>query len=196
MTVDHHNHPVLEQLLREAMKTATITQSGSPGGLTPTEYKHRLLALRNRHIPSVRIDMLLYDPAIEDARVKETILNLLRIELKAYLHEDRTTAATFAIFGGSTSGSSIDDIFESLLKAAIVDSPRWAALAFYEEIESGYLPYRELFLLTGVKVETQLQVFDGISLIPLPSSSQELPGFLPDSFVREPSYSYRVRSLE
>ena len=29
-------------------------------------------------------------------------------------------------------------------------------------------------------------MFDGSSLIPLPSSSQELPGFLPDSLVREP----------
>ncbi len=184
--MNRHNHPVLEQLLQEAMRTVVITQRGSQDRLTPTEYRLRTLALRNRHIPSLSIDMLLYEPDINDGEVKEAILNLLKIELKPYLHEDRTHVATFALFGGSTRGSSVDDIFRSLLKAAIVDSPQWAALDFYEEMERGYLPYRAFFLLTGVKVETQLQVFDGISLIPLPSSSQAPPGFLPDSLVREP----------
>ena len=184
--MSRHNHPVLEQLLLEAMKSVTITQRGSQERLTPEEYSLRVLALRNLHIPSLRIDLLLHEPDVENAKIKETILNLLRNELKAYLHEDRTHAATFAIFGGSTRASSVDDIFRSLLQTAIVDSPRWAALAFFEEIDKGYLPYREFFLLTGVHVETHLQVFDGISLIPLPSSSQELPGFLPDSLVRDP----------
>ena len=196
VTVSRHNHPVLEQLLLEAMKSVTITQRGSQERLTPEEYSLRVLALRNLHIPSLRIDLLLHEPDVENAKIKETILNLLRNELKAYLHEDRTHAATFAIFGGSTRGSSVDDIFRSLLQTAIVDSPRWAALAFFEEIDKGYLPYREFFLLTGVHVETHLQVFDGISLIPLPSSSQELPGFLPDSLVRDPLLFLSRSSLE
>ena len=159
----------------------TITRGGS-NKLAPRDYRLRVLTYRNRHNPSLLLDTFTYEPQIGDPRVREAVVDLLRSELKEFLHEDRTYTATFAIFGGLGSGSSIDEILKNLVKAAVVGTPQAAAKAFYDEIARGYLPFQEFFLLTGVKVESEVQVFDGISLIPLPNSTQDLPGYLPIFF--------------
>ena len=183
--MNRNNQPVLEELLLEAMNSVTITRSGSQDRLAPIDYRLRVLTHRTRHNPSLRLDTFLYEPDIGDAAVREAVLELLRSELKQFLREDRTYAATYALFGGLGSGSSVDDIFKSLLKAAVVHTPQQAAMAFYDEISRGYLPFQEYFMLAGVKVENEVQVFDGISLVPLPSSAQHLPGYLPIVFGRE-----------
>lgn len=185
--MNRNNQPVLEQILLEAMSSVTITRRGSQEKLAPNDFRTRVLVCRNRHNPSLLLDTSLYGPDIEDPAVREALLGLLRSELKEFLREDRTYAATYAIFGGLGSGSSIEDILKSLLKAAIVDTPQRAAMAFYAEISRGNLPFQEFFMLTGVKVENEAQVFDGISLVPLPNSTQHLPGYLPGSFGRDSS---------
>ena len=179
--MDRKNQPILEDLLLEALRSVTITRRGSDR-LAPRDYRLRVLAFRNRHNPPLLLDTFTYEPQVGDPEVREAVLDLLRSELKQFLHEDKTYTATFAIFGGLGSGSSIDDILKSLLKAAVVGTPQVAAKAFYDEIAHGYLPYQEFFLLTGVRVENEVQVFDGISLVPLPNRSQDLPGYLPIFF--------------
>lgn len=178
--MNRNNQPGLEKLLLEAMKSVTITRKRSQDRLSPIDYRRRVLTHRTRHDPSLRLYTSLYEPDIADSAVREAVLELVRSELKEFLREDRTYAATYVIFGGLGSGSSVDDIFKSLLTAAIVDTPQWAAMAFFDEISRGYLPFQEFYMLTGVKVENQVQVFDGISFIPLPNSTPDLPGYLPD----------------
>ena len=179
--MDRKNQPILEKLLQEALRSVTITRGGS-NRLAPRDYRLRVLTYRNRHNPSLLLDTFTYEPQIGDPGVREAVVDLLRSELKEFLHEDWTYTATFAIFGGLGSGSSIDEILKNLVKAAVVGTPQAAAKAFYDEIARGYLPFQEFFLLTGVKVESEVQVFDGISLVPLPNSTQDLPGYLPILF--------------
>ena len=171
--------PALAVLLQEALKTVTITRRGSQDRLAPNNFRRRVLTYRNLHNPSLRLDAFMYEPQIQDPVVRDAVLDLLRSELSQFLREDRTYAATYAIFGGLGSGSSVEDILQSLLKAAIVETPRRAAKALFDEISNGYLPYQEYFLLTGVKVENEVQVFDGVSLVALSNKGNELPGYLP-----------------
>ena len=180
------NEHKLATLLQEALKTVTITL-GESFMLSPNEYRLRVLSYRNRHRPDIRLDTFRYEPRIGDFAVREAIIDLLRNELEQFLHEDRTYAATYAIFGGLGNGNSIDDILKSLLKAAIVGTPQTAARAFYEEVSWGYLPYEEYFLLTGLKVDNEVEVFDGISLVPLSNNGNQLPGYLPLLFGRDPT---------
>ena len=170
---------VLAALLQEALKSVSITR-GPSEKLSLSTYRQSVLRYRNVCDPNLRMAIFTYNIHIEDSRVRESILGLLRAELEKFLHEDRTYAATYAIFGGMGSGSTLQEILEKLVKAAIVYEPREAGRAFYDELASGYLPYREYFLLTGIRVEKTVQVRDGISLIPLPNSTQNLPGFLSD----------------
>ena len=176
----------LAALLRGALKSVSITR-GTSEKLSISAYRQRVLRYRNVYDPNLRMLIGTYHINIEDSGVREAILRLLRVELEQFIHEDRTYAATFAIFGGMGSGSTVKEILENLAKAAIVHGPEAAAKAFYDEIDSGYLPYREYFLLTGVKVDKEVQVCDGISLVPLPNSTQHLPGFLADLFRVDPS---------
>ena len=180
------NKPKLEDLLREALSSVAIVPRGSQGRLAPGDYRRRVLAYRNLHHPALHLDSFMCELQIGNATVREAVLDFIRSELKQFLRGDRTYAATFAIFGGLGSGSSVDDILNSLVKAAITTTPRAAASAFYDEIIQGFLPYEQYFLLTGVKVEKEIRVFDRISLTPLPSSTQDLPSYLPFTFGRDP----------
>ena len=173
------NEPTLAALLQQALKTVIITRRGSQDRLAPDNYRLRVLTYRNFHNPSLRLDTFMYEPQIQDPVARDAVLDLLRSELEQFLREDRTYAATFAIFGGLGSGSSVEDILQSLLKAAIVETPQGAARAFFDEFSKGHLPYQEYFLLTGVKVENQVQVFNGVSLVALSNKGGELPGYLP-----------------
>ena len=179
--MNREHEGTLAALLHGALKSVTITQSRA-GGLHPRDYRRMVQRYRAVYDPTLRLHTFTFDIEIEDAKVKQPILNLLRTELAKFLREDRVYAATYAIHGGLGSGSSTEDILKSLLKAAIVNGPQAAAKAFYDESASGYLPYREYFLLSGIKVEKEVQVCDGISLVPLPNSTQHLPGFLSDLF--------------
>ena len=164
------NERPLADLLGEALSSVAITRGGS-GRLDPRDYRRMVQRYRAT-----------YDVEIGDATVKERTLSLMRAELAQFLREDKTHSATYAIFGGPVSGSSIEYVLKNLLEAAIVNGPIAAARAFYGEIASGYLPYQQYFLLSGLTVEHEVQVGDGLSLIPLPNSTQYLPGFLPDRF--------------
>ena len=179
--MDRECEALLEALLREALESVTITQSGA-GNLAPNQYRLMVLRYRAVYSPGLLLQTFKIDTQVGNATVKETILSVLREELAQFLREDKTFVATYVIFGGRSSGSSIEDILKNLLKAAIVNGPKAAAKAFYDEVASGYLPYREFFLLSGIKVEKEVQVCDGISLVPLPNSTQHLPGFLSDLF--------------
>ena len=173
------NEQALAALLQEALKSVSITRATSEK-LSPAAYRQSVLRYRNVYDPNLRMVIFTHDIHIGDSGVREAILGLLRMELEQFLQEDRTYAATYAIFGGMGSGSTLQEILENLVKAAIVHEPKAAAKAFYDELASGCLPYREYFLLTGIRVENEIQVWDGISLIPLPNSTQNLPGFLSD----------------
>ena len=175
------NERPLSDLLREALSSVAITQGGS-GRLDPHDYRRMVQRYRDVYDVNLRLHTFTYDVEIGDATVNERILSLLRAELAQFLREDKTHAATYAIFGGLGSGSSTEDVLKNLLKAAIVNGPNAAARAFYGELASGYLMYQQYFLLSGLRVENEIRVGDGVSLIPLPSSTQNLPGILSDLF--------------
>ena len=176
----------LATLLREALKSVSITR-GASEKIPLTTYRQSVFRYRNAHDPNLRMYIFVHDIQIGDPGVREAILGLIRVELDQFIHEDRTYAATFAIFGGMGNGSSVEDILKNLAKAAIVQGPDAAAKAFFDELASGYLPYREYFLLTGIKVEEEVEVCDGVSLVPLPNNTQHLPGFLSDLIGIDPA---------
>ena len=115
-------HLTLEALLREALGSVTITR-GESDGLDHRTYRMQVFRYRQVYDPLLRLHTSNYRPRIADSGVLETILNLLRDELKQFIREDRTYSASYPILGGMGSGSSVVDIVENLVKAAIVEGP-------------------------------------------------------------------------
>ena len=175
----------LAALLRQALNTVTLTRSASEG-LSPSAYRQMVLRYRSSYDPALRLNIALYTIQIGDAGTKESIFELLRNELKEFIREDRTYSASFAIVGGSGNGSTIEDILNKIVTEAIVRGPVEAARVFYDGIGSEYLTFQRYFLLTGIRIEREVQVFDGVSLVPLPNSTGRLPVFLPSLYHGDP----------
>ena len=176
-----NREPELAAILQEALESVSVTR-GKSERLTALAYRLNVLRYRNVCDPNLRLLMFTYRIHIEDSGVREAILVLLRGELEQFVREDRTYPATFALFGGLSTGSTVEDILVSLMKAAIVEGPRAAARAFYHGIAYGHLAFRHYFLLEGIRVQKEVQVFDGITLTPLPNSTADLPGHLSQLF--------------
>ena len=179
------NEGNLAALLREALKGVTVTHSRfDPIHLS--DYSQMVSRNRLIYEPNLRIYVSLYDIQIKDARIAEAILNLLRTELSQFIRNDKTffasLSASTVIVSSADSESPIEIILKNLTRAAIVDGPDNAAREFYACIARGYLLFQNYYLLTGIKVEKEVRVLDGISLIPLPNSTADLPGYLPVIF--------------
>ena len=171
----------LAALLGEALKTVTISHSRL-GSLHPNVYRQMVIRRRSAYEQTQRLPVYLYDLEVQDASIGEAILNLLRTELSQFIRDDKVLSASFAILGGLAGGSPIKDILTNLIKEAIVSGPQSAAESFYTSIGRGHLVFQNYHLLTGIKIENEVQILDGISLIPLSNSSADLPAYLPSWF--------------
>jgi len=136
---------------------------------------------RSKYDPNLRFQVLIYDIEIQNASIAEAIVKLLRNELKEVISDDKIYSASFAIFGG-VAGSPLEKVLKSLMHEAIVSGPENAARAFYTSIARGYLVFQDYYLLSGIKVAKEVQIFEGISLIPLSNSGADLPHYLPSTF--------------
>ena len=171
----------LATLLRQALKSVTITHSRLDP-VHPSAYRQLVRRYRSAYEPTARFRVYLYDLQIQDQTSAEAILNLLRGDLEQFLRDDKTFSASFAIFGGAGGGSSIEDILKNLIREAIVSGPEHAATSFYSSVARGSIVFQNYYLLTGIRVEKEVKVLDGVSLMPLPSSTSDLPAYLPLMF--------------
>ena len=176
------NQGKLAVLLREALNSVTITHDRF-GSISHSDFRQMVSKYRYRYEPTLQINANLYDIQIQDTKAEEAILNLLRNELKLFLRNDKnffsSLSASSVIVVGAERESPIEAILSNLSRATIVDGPDNAAKAFYASINRGYFLFHRYYLLTGIKVESEVRVLDGISLIPLPNNTVELPGYLP-----------------
>ena len=141
--------------------------------------QYRKLELRRRSVfdqNSLRF-LLACRFNIED---KSRVLNLLRHELSQYFRNDKTFSASRKVSGEGGS-SSIDAIIYNLVIDAIVRGPMEVAKTFYAELACDCINFREFFLLDGIRINEEIQLFDGIYLTPLSNSADTLPGFLPET---------------
>ena len=177
------NEQKLAALLLAALGGVNVTHSRF-GTINPNEYRQMVSRCRSTFDPILKTYTNHYDIQIQDASTAEAILNLLSSELNEFLLNDknffRSLSASTIMVLGVDEESPVEVIRRNLVRAAIVDGPDNTASAFYSSIDRGHFLFHNYFLLTGIKVEKELPVLDGISLIPLPTTTADLPGYLPD----------------
>ena len=198
----------LAELLEEARKSLVI-RYGYRGPLSiPVEVYGRYLQERWR---CYGVDFLSFwfstrfTPDIVNKTTKSKLLNFIRKELSLFLDidvmEDTIPTAIYAMESDSTHESRLYSrgyqrlhlflVLERLLEIAIVRGIEAAVFVFNEcsrpEGAQGF--FQDVTLLEGIKLKRAAQVYEGVRLIPLPSSeiSQEvvqyLPGFPHDAFI-------------
>ena len=168
----------LESLLSEALKSVTICR-GQSETLSSAEFRQLLQKCRSVYDPDLSRRLALFRPEILQVEVNDRVLEFVNRELESYVRNGRIHSATYAIAGGLVSGSPVEDVLQNLLRCAIVDGPSKAAQAFVDCTMSSSCSFYQFFLLTGVSIPAPVEVFDGITLLPLPKSLSELPPHLP-----------------
>ena len=168
----------LESLLLEALWSVTIRR-GQSEQLSSSELRQLLRKCRSAYEPNLRFTIASRKLDISQAEAKNKALEFINRELGNYVRDGKIHSATIAIAGGLTNGSPVEDILQNLLKRTIVDGPAAAAQAFVDCTTNSSCSFYRFFLLAGVRIPAPVEVFDGITLMPLPESTSELPPHLP-----------------
>lgn len=171
----------LRQLLTEAMANLEIRRSsGVESSLLPVEvYRTRLYQSWISYSEDYSEDswILSFDPRIVSETTKSKLLDFIREEFAPFIHEDRIQSASSLIADGSSSGYPLDMLLKQLLKIAIVRGIDEAVLAFDRSTKNTHVPFQYMALLEGIRIEAEIQVFEGIKLVPLPHSTSERSRF-------------------
>ena len=171
----------LERLLTEAIPQIVIRDSKNER-LSLRDYRRNLAAGRERYNPQLPFFLRIMKPEIQEPHVQDRALDLIRTELEPYTRDDKILSATMVITGGPTGGSPVEDILTNVLRRAIIDGPGTAAQAFAECVTGTSCTYYDYRVLTGIRIIQEIEVFQGIKLIPLPSSTTHFPPHIPPLF--------------
>ena len=168
----------LESLLLEALGSVVIRRRQSEQ-LRPIDYRRHLQRCRTVYDPVLNLRVSLFHPEIGQTDIRDKVLNFVNQELADHIRDGRIHSATFAFAGGMGNGSPIEDVVRNLVRRAIIDGPAIAAQAFIDCTTNSSCSFYRFFLLSDLRIDAPIEVFDGITLIPLPESVSELPPHLP-----------------
>ncbi len=169
----------LQTLLDEVMSQVVIRDRNNRPLIPPGPYSNTLRFEQESYQPVLHSSS--YKPEILDESLRDKLLGFIRHELKEYIYEDRIQPAVLPTGFHILGGVSIDMLLTHLLKIAIAWGPSRAVNAFIEAIENPYCPFQEIAVIDGLKVKNEVDIYDGVRLVPLPKSRYSLPHYLPKS---------------
>ena len=122
--------------------------------------------------------VMTYEPNIVNEDVKSKLLDFIRVEFAPFIDEDKILSASLFLMGGLAGGFPLDYLLRQLLKITIAYGIEEAVSTFDKCTKETQGSFQDVALLEGIKLESEIQVFEGIRLIPLPRSTSELPYYL------------------
>ena len=169
----------LTQLLNEAIEDLEILPRYTEPPLTPVSidrYKRYLQESWTSYSPDT--ERLVRQFKLKfNGNTKSKLLDLLRRELDPFIHEGRILTGYFYLQCARTNREifELNDLLEKLLNIAIFGEIEAAVSAFDKSVSKDVsVSFESITLLKGITLETELQVYDGIRLVPIPASS-DLP---------------------
>ena len=168
----------LGYLLLKALP-GVVVRRGPFEQLGYTDYQSQLQRCREVYDPFIRPWLSSYRLEVSQPEVRDKLFGFVYRELADHIRDGKIHSATIAFAGGLSSGSPVYDVVLNLVRRAVVDGPEVAARAFVDCTTRTSISFNQFFLLSGIKVEAPFEVFDGITLIPMPESASELPSHLP-----------------
>ena len=119
-----------------------------------------------------------------NGNTKSKLLDLISSELDPFIHEGRILTGYFYLQCARTNREIVElnDLLEKLMNIAIFGGIEAAVSAFDKSIsKDAPVSFESITLLKGITLETEIQVYDGIRLVPIPASS-DLPRCLGSFF--------------
>ena len=184
----------LTQLLNEAIEDLEILPRYTDPPLTPVDigrYKRYLQESWTSYSPDT--ERLVRQFKLEiNTDTKSKLLDLISSELDPFIHEGRILTGYFYLQCAKTNEEifELNDLLEKLLNIAIFGGIETAVSAFDKSIsKDASVSFESITVLKGITLETEIQVFDGIRLVPIPASS-DLPRCLENLSRTEASHFY------
>ncbi len=173
----------LIQLLQETMENLEIrprptNEENLLSIIDIPTYKEHLQQYWQSHSEKYLWVVMAYEPYIVNEIVKSKLLDFIRVEFAPFIDEDKILSASLFLIGGLSDGFPLDDLLMQFLKITIVHGIEEAILTFDRCTKETQGSFQHIALLEGIKLESEMQVFDGIRLIPLSNSTSELPRYL------------------
>ncbi len=184
----------LKQLLNEAMDSLEIRRSGPKSSLRLVETMPSFLSVNTyrKHLEQRwttywdysddSLSVLVYfKPNIVSEVIQSKLLNFIREEFSSFIREDRLQSASSFITDKLlffSNGFHIDEFLEQLLKITVVQGVEGAVSAFNKCTKDTQASFQAMALLEGIRLNAEIQIFEGIRLVPLPNSSWKLPVYL------------------
>ena len=126
-----------------------------------------------------------------ESNIESKLLEFIREELDAFIHEGKILSATFFVFGGDRSGAPINRLLDQLLKIAIFRGIEKAISDLERCTKGTHGTFQTIALLEGMTLEEEIPVFEGIRLVPFPRSPSDFPPYFRGmSRSYAPSYYY------
>ena len=174
----------LRQLLHEAMANLEIRIDSAnryqlPPIINVNQYRSILRQYWILHSIDFLSPLTLYELYIVNASTKSKFMDFIREEFASFIHEDKIQSASFFMRGGPPDGYPLNHLLKQLLKITIAFGEEQAISDFDRCAENTSVSFQYMALLEGIKIEQEIQVFEGIRIISLPSSTSELPHYLP-----------------
>ena len=176
----------LQQLLEDAMDNLEIQSGGFEGlSVTPDEYKQHLRRSWTSYVQN-SVWIVKHFTLDVSANIKSKLLDFIRTEMSPFIYEDKILSPSFFllsdffinIMGGHISaigssnkdGVNLNKFLEQLLKIAIFRGIEAAVSDFARCTKETGGSFQTITLLSGIMLETEIQVFKGIRLVPIPDS--------------------------
>ena len=192
----------LRQLLQEALANLEIRiDSANRHQLPPIINVNEYRAILHQYWISHSIDFLSpvtrYELYIVNASTKSKLLDFIRKEFAPFIHEDQIQSASFFIRGGGSDfGYPLDYLLKQLMKIAIAFGVERAISDVDRCTENASGSFQYLALFEGIRVEEEIQVFEGMRIFRLSNSRSEFPHYLlPDLSIPGMSVDFQGGTL-
>lgn len=183
----------LTQLLQEALANLEIRRDSADGYKSMHVNEYRLMlqqhwtSYSDSILPFFLPAAIRYEPHIVNGSTKSKLLDFIREEFSEFIHEDHIQSASVVVEGmRSFTGYPLDALLKQLLKIAIVLGVEKATSDFDRCTKNPSDSFQYIALLQGIKVEKEMEVFEGMRIFPLPNSLSELPHYLPSRIPHRP----------
>ena len=171
-------HSTIAQKLRGCLGEALeelIIQSEPTTEISVDDFRTLLRLNRSRYAPVARRIISSTQLKISNPETETAILETINTALVDYIKDGQVYSAVI----GHIHGKQIEKILRSLLVRAIADGPEESAQALVDCTTNASCMFYDYVLITGVRISAQVEVTDGITLIPLPDSFVDFPAHIP-----------------
>lgn len=164
----------LAELLRQAMDCVVLVGNPLMGNLPALDletYRSALIEIQQNYRPDLADIPGHYIPDVQNSILKNSLVSFIERELEEYVDEGQIWVPGAKV--------SVERLLAKLLDIAMVAGIEHAAEAFLKSAEENQCPVQDFALIRGITIKDAIEVYDGIRLIQLPSSKNDLPHFLP-----------------